>query len=113
MKDQARATREDTRIRCLLGMLGTDIHTKGIRTLAHLLRNEGVEVIYIGSHNTCEAMVQAMIDEDVDVVGVSYSSANYLDYTRQLIEAMKEQGVENDVAVMVGGLIHDEDVAGA
>lgn len=100
---------QGTRIRCLLGMLGTDIHTKGIRTLAHLLRNEGIEVIYIGSHNTCEGMVQAMIDEDVSVVGLSFSSSNYVNYTRQLIETMKEQGIDKDVAVMVGGLIHDED----
>lgn len=108
MNSQSRASKEEKTIRCLLGMLGTDVHTKGIRTLAHLLRNEGIEVIYIGNHNTCEGMVQAMIDEDVDIAGVSYSSPNYLDYSRKLTDLIVEKGI-GDVPVMVGGLIHEED----
>jgi methylmalonyl-CoA mutase, C-terminal domain len=109
MKSQSQSqTGQSRRIRCLLGMLGTDVHTKGIRTLAHLLRNEGIEVIYLGNHNTCEGMVQAMVDEDVDIVGLSFSSPNYVGYTRQLVDVMKQEGVE-DIPVMLGGLIHEED----
>ena len=99
---------EQANIRCLLGMLGTDVHNKGIRTLAQMLRDRGIEVIYVGEHNTCEGMTQAIVAEDADLVGVSYSSSNYLDYTRQLIETMQRQGV-GDVPVMLGGLIHPED----
>ncbi len=99
---------EHGNIRCLLGMLGTDVHSKGIRSLAQMLRDRGIEVIYVGEHNTCEGMTQAIIAEDADLVGVSYSSSNYLDYTRQLIETMQRQGV-GDVPVMLGGLIHPED----
>ena len=95
-------------VRCLLGMLGTDVHSKGIRTLAQLLRDRGIEVIYIGEHNTCEGMTQAIIAEDPDLVGLSFSSSNYLDYTEQLIATMREQDV-TDVPVMLGGLIHPED----
>jgi methylmalonyl-CoA mutase C-terminal domain/subunit len=95
-------------IRCLLGMLGTDVHTKGIRTLAQLLRDRGVEVIYLGEHNTAEGMVNAILAEDVDVVGLSFSTATYVHYTRVLIEAMKAAGVD-DVPVMLGGLIHRDD----
>lgn len=95
-------------IRCLLGMLGTDVHSKGIRTLAQMLRDGGIEVIYIGEHNTCEGMTQAIIAEDADLVGLSFSSSNYLDYTEQLITTMREQDV-GDVPVMLGGLIHPED----
>lgn len=95
-------------IRCLLGMLGTDVHSKGIRTLAQMLRDRGIEVIYIGEHNTCEGMTQAIIAEDADIVGLSFSSSNYLDYTKQLIATMREQDV-GDVPVMLGGLIHPED----
>ena len=95
-------------IRCLLGMLGTDVHSKGIRTLAQMLRDRGIEVIYIGEHNTCEGMTQAVIAEDADLVGLSFSSSNYLDYTQQLIDTMRAQDV-GDVPIMLGGLIHPED----
>jgi methylmalonyl-CoA mutase, C-terminal domain len=96
------------RIRCILAMLGTDVHSKGIRTLARLLRDHGVEVIYLGEHNTAEGIVNAVIAEDADVVGLSYSTATYLHYTRQLLDTMKAAGLD-DVPVMLGGLIHPED----
>ncbi|MYH16613.1 MAG: methylmalonyl-CoA mutase, partial [Gammaproteobacteria bacterium] len=51
---------EEPRIRCLLGMLGTDVHSKGVRTLAQLLRDAGIEVIYIGEHNTVPGMVRTL-----------------------------------------------------
>lgn len=91
-------------------MLGTDVHNKGIRTLAQVLRDAGIEVIYIGEHNTISGMVQALIAEDADVLGVSFSSSNYLDYAAQLVTEMREQGVD-DVPVMLGGLLHQEDHA--
>jgi len=95
-------------VRCLLGMLGTDVHSKGIRTLAQILRDAGIEVIYIGEHNTVEGMARAVVDEDADIVGVSFSSAAYIEYTRQLIAAMKRLGA-GDVPVMLGGIIHPDD----
>lgn len=98
----------DTPIRCLLAMLGTDVHSKGIRTLARLLRDEGVEVIYLGEHNTAEGIVNAVVAEDADVVGLSYSTATYLHYTQQVMDRMREADLA-DVPVMLGGLIHPED----
>ena len=98
------------KIRCLLGMLGTDVHTKGIRTLAQLLRDRGVEVIYLGEHNTCEGMVNALLAEDADILGVSFSSSAYVEYLEQLTTLMKQKGVA-DVPVMVGGLVHSDDHA--
>lgn len=95
-------------VRCLLGMLGTDVHSKGIRTLAQILRDAGIEVIYIGEHNSVEGMARAVVDEDADIVGLSFSSAAYVEYTRQLIEAMRLKNV-SDVPVMVGGIIHPDD----
>lgn len=94
-------------IRCVLGMLGVDCHTKGLRTLARLLRDRGVEVIYVGEHNSAEGMAAAVLDEDADVVGVSFSTSTYLHHTAALIEAMGKAGVD-DVPVMVGGLIHPD-----
>src|SRR5262245_43621873 len=95
-------------IRCLLAMLGTDVHSKGIRTLAQLLRDRGVEVIYLGEHNTAEGVINALIAEDADLVGLSYSTATYLHYTRDLMQKMRAAGV-GDVPVMLGGLIHEDD----
>ncbi len=99
-----------SKIRCLLGMLGTDVHSKGIRTLAQLLRDLGIEVIYLGEHNTPEGFINAIIAEDVDAVGLSFSTATYLHYTRELLNKMREAGL-GEVAVMIGGLIHPEDEA--
>jgi methylmalonyl-CoA mutase C-terminal domain/subunit len=96
------------KIRCLLAMLGTDVHNKGIRTLAQLLRDLGVEVIYLGEHNTVDGLVNAVIAEDVDVVGLSFSTATYMHYTQDLINTMRDAGV-GDVPIMLGGLIHKDD----
>jgi methylmalonyl-CoA mutase C-terminal domain/subunit len=96
------------RIRCLLGMLGTDVHSKGIRTLAQLLRDRGVEVIYLGEHNTAAGMVNAMLAEDVDVVGLSFSTSTYVHYTRDFLEKMSSAGID-DIPLMLGGLIHRDD----
>ena len=98
----------DSPIRCILAMLGTDVHSKGIRTLARLFRDHGVEVIYLGEHNTADGIVNAVIAEDADVVGLSYSTGTYLHYTRDLMEKMRAADVD-DVPVMLGGLIHPED----
>lgn len=95
-------------VRVLLGMLGTDVHSKGIRTLALLLRDAGFEVIYLGEHNSPQGMAKAASMEDVDVVGVSFSSGAYVHYTQLLAEAMRNDGLE-DIALMVGGLVHPDD----
>lgn len=99
---------ELTGLRCLLGMLGLDVHSKGIRTLGGLLRDHGAEVIYLGEHNSPEGLARAAADEDVDVIGLSYSTTTYLAHTPALIEALAAVGV-SDIPVMVGGIIHADD----
>lgn len=97
-------------VRCLLGMLGTDIHSKGIRTLARILDDAGgVEVIYIGEHNSVDGMAEAVRESGAAIVGVSFSSSAYVEYTRRLIAAMKAAGVGH-VPVMIGGMVHPDDV---
>ncbi|MFA5631442.1 MAG: cobalamin-dependent protein [Porticoccaceae bacterium] len=96
------------KIRCMLAMLGTDVHSKGIRTLAQVLRDEGVEVIYLGEHNTAESLINAILSEDPDVLGLSFSTSTYIHYTRDLLDKMRAAGV-GDVPVMLGGLIHPDD----
>ncbi len=97
-------------IRCLLGMLGADVHSNGVRTLARRLRDRGIEVVYVGEHNTVRAMVETAAAEDVDVVGVSFWNPGYLPASRALVEELASAGLD-DVTVMVGGLIHADDVA--
>jgi methylmalonyl-CoA mutase C-terminal domain/subunit len=97
-----------SKVRCVLGMLGTDVHSKGIRTLSRIFRDAGVEVIYLGEHNTCEGFAATVAAEDADLVGLSFSTASYMVYIRQFMAAMEAAGVA-DVPVMVGGLIHPED----
>ncbi|WP_340268498.1 cobalamin B12-binding domain-containing protein [Sphingobium mellinum] len=97
-------------VRCMLGMLGTDVHSKGIRTLARLLDEAGgIDVDYIGEHNSVEGMASAVAERKADIVGLSFSSAAYVEYTRQLIDAMKARGVGH-VPVILGGIIHPDDV---
>ena len=98
------------RIRVLLGMLGVDVHSRGLRTIARLLRDAGVEVIYLGEHNSAEGMAVAAVAEDVDAIGVSFSVSTYTHYVAQLMSELARVGAE-DIPVMVGGLIHPEDVA--
>lgn len=104
------STRERVAVRCLLGMLGVDVHNKGLRTLARMLRDQGVEVIYIGEHNSAEGMARAAAMEDVDVIGVSFSTSTYLGHVEALMEALRDIGSPN-ASVMVGGLIHRDDEA--
>lgn len=100
--------RELNGLRCMLGMLGVDVHNKGIRTLGGLLRDRGAEIVYVGEHNSAAGMAAAAADEDVDVIGLSYSTTTYLAHTPALLEQLTEQGI-GDVPVMVGGLIHADD----
>lgn len=98
----------DHKTRCLLGMLGTDVHSKGLRIIAQYLRDEGFEVIYAGEHHTVDSLVSAALQEDVDLIGLSFSSTAYVDYTLQVVQALRERGAD-DIAVMIGGQIHPDD----
>jgi methylmalonyl-CoA mutase, C-terminal domain len=95
-------------VRCVLGMLGTDAHTKGIRTLSRIFRDAGIEVVYLGEHNTYEQFAASVAAEDADLAGVSFSTAGYVKHVAALMRAMADAGVA-DVPVMVGGLIHADD----
>lgn len=95
-------------VRCVLGMLGTDVHSKGIRTLARHFRDAGIEVVYLGEHNTPEGFASAVAAEDGHLVGLSFSTASYLHYVGELMKALSAAGLA-DVPVMVGGLIHADD----
>lgn len=96
------------KVRAVLGMLGVDVHSRGLRTVARLLRDAGVEVIYLGEHNSAAGMAAAAVTEDADVIGVSFSVSTYIHYVTDLMAELRKAGGE-DIPVMVGGLIHPED----
>ncbi|EFC79753.1 cobalamin B12-binding domain-containing protein [Parafrankia sp. EUN1f] len=96
-------------IRCVLGMVGSDKHNKGIRLIARIFRDHGLEVVYIGEHNTSQRIASVAVSEDADFVGVSFSNGNYVPRVKELLGALAEAGGA-DIGLVVGGLIHPEDL---
>jgi methylmalonyl-CoA mutase C-terminal domain/subunit len=100
---------EDKRkIRVLMGKLGLDCHDTGISTFAHLFREQGFEVVYMGLHNTAEEIYESAIQEGVDVIGVSFLSGQHLPHMRKLMKLIKEK---DGFMVIVGGVIPKADIA--
>jgi methylmalonyl-CoA mutase C-terminal domain/subunit len=100
---------QDRNIRVLMAKPGLDGHERGARVLAYGLRDEGFEVIYTGLRQTPDQIAAAVIQEDVDVVGLSILSGAHLAMAGKVIEKLKGQRVK-DVLVMVGGVIPEEDI---
>ncbi len=96
------------RIRVLLAKPGLDGHDRGIKVIARALRDAGMEVIYLGIRNTPEQIVEAAIQEDVDVIGLSILSGSHMYHVPRVLELLKQKGAE-DIAVISGGIIPDED----
>lgn len=100
--------RRNSPIRVLIAKAGLDGHERGARVLSLMLRDEGMEVIYTGIRQTIESIVQVAIQEDVDVVGLSsLAGAHYLSV--EIVNQLKKKGMD-DVLVIVGGIIPDEDI---
>ena len=97
------------KIRVIVSKVGLDGHDRGAKVVAALLREAGMEVVYLGMYQTPEGIVQAAIDEDVDVIGVSYLSGEHLVYTPKIVEEMKKNRLE-DVLFLVGGSFPPEDI---
>ena len=93
----------------MLAKPGLDGHERGARVLAYGLRDEGFEVIYTGLRQTPDQIVAAVIQEDVDVVGLSILSGAHLALVAKVIEKLKGQRIK-DVLVLVGGVIPEEDI---
>jgi len=100
---------QDRNIRVLMAKPGLDGHERGARVLAYGLRDEGFEVIYTGLRQTPDQIAAAVIQEDVDVVGLSILSGAHLAMAGKVIEKLKGQRIK-DVLVLVGGVIPEEDI---
>ena len=95
---------ERRKIRALIAKVGLDGHDRGAKIVAHTLRDSGMEVIYTGIRQTVDQVVNAAIEEDVDVLGLSFLAGDHLVLIPKVIRGLKEKGVE-DVMVLVGGII--------
>ncbi len=98
-------------IRVLVAKVGLDGHDRGAKVVARTLRDGGMDVIYTGLHRTPEEVVAAALEEDVDVVGISILSGAHLTLLPRIMTLLAEAGAD-DIAVVVGGVIPDEDVPG-
>ncbi len=99
----------ERRYRVVVAKPGLDGHDRGAKVIARALRDAGFEVIYTGLHQTAEQVVQTVIQEDADALGLSLLSGAHLTLIPRIIEGLKEQGA-NDVVVVVGGIIPDADI---
>jgi len=97
-------------IRVLVAKPGLDGHDRGAKVVARALRDAGMEVIYLGLHQSPEQVVQAAIDEDVDVVGLSVLSGAHMTIFPKVVELLKERGA-SDIKVVGGGVIPQDDIA--
>jgi methylmalonyl-CoA mutase C-terminal domain/subunit len=98
------------RIRVLLAKPGLDGHDRGAKVVARALRDAGMEVIYTGIRQTPEMIVEAAVQEDVDVIGLSILSGAHLELFPSIIEGLRKKGRE-DVLVIAGGIIPEDDIA--
>jgi len=100
----------EKRIRVLVAKPGLDGHDRGAKVVARALRDAGMEVIYTGLHQTPEAIVEAALQEDVDVVGLSILSGAHMTMFPRVRELLREKGAEH-VLITGGGILPEDDVA--
>ncbi len=101
----------DRRIRVLVAKPGLDGHDRGAKIVARALRDAGMEVIYTGLRQTPEQIVSAALQEDVDAIGISILSGAHNTIVPRICELLRQEGL-NDVLLLVGGIVPDEDIPG-
>ena len=99
----------DRKIRVLVAKPGLDGHDRGAKVIARALRDAGMEVIYTGLRQTPEMIVNASLQEDVDVIGLSILSGAHNAIVPRVMDLLKQNQME-DVLLLVGGIIPDQDV---
>jgi methylmalonyl-CoA mutase C-terminal domain/subunit len=100
---------DQRKIRVVVAKPGLDGHDRGAKIIARALRDAGMEVIYTGLHQTPEQIVETVIQEDADAVGLSILSGAHMTLVPRIMELMRAEGID-DVLVTVGGTIPAEDI---
>jgi len=98
-------------IRCLVAKVGLDGHDRGAHVIARALRDAGFEVVYSGLHRSPDEVVQAAVQEDVDVVGISLLSGAHKTLVPKILDGLREYDAFDDRLVLVGGIVPDDDKA--
>jgi methylmalonyl-CoA mutase C-terminal domain/subunit len=97
------------KIRVIVAKPGLDGHDRGAKVIARAFRDAGFEVIYTGLRQTPEQVVNAALQEDADVIGLSVLSGAHMTLCPRIMELMKKEGLD-DVLVLIGGIIPDQDI---
>jgi len=100
-------TKTDT-IRVIIAKVGLDGHDRGVKIVARALRDAGMDVIYTGLHRTAEEVVDAAVQEDVDVLGVSLLSGAHMTIFPKILQLLKQKKA-SDILVIGGGVMPDEE----
>ena len=100
---------EERTVRCLVAKVGLDGHDRGAHVIARAFRDAGFEVVYSGLHRAPEEIVQAAVQEDFDVLGISILSGAHNTLVPKVIAGLKEYGAFEDTLVLVGGIVPDDD----
>ena len=98
------------KIRILLAKPGLDGHDRGVKVVARALRDAGMEVIYTGLHKSSEQIVEAALQEDVDVIGLSSLSGAHMALFPRIMELLEKNKMIDDTLVIAGGIIPDIDI---
>ena len=98
----------DRQYRVILAKLGLDGHDRGIKVVARILRDAGMEVIYLGLRQTTSSIIAAVEEEDADAIGLSMHNAGHLTLGPKMLEAINEAGL--NLPLIIGGIVPDEDV---
>ena len=108
MSQPAAAAGNATTIRVVLAKLGLDGHDRGLKVVARMLRDAGMEVIYLGLRQTTDTVIAAAEQEDADVIGLSMHNAGHLALAPRILQALADAAL--DVPVIIGGIVPEADV---
>jgi methylmalonyl-CoA mutase C-terminal domain/subunit len=97
------------KIKVITGKIGLDDHYRGIISVTETLRNAGMEVVYMGAGQRFDSMVKATIQEDADVIGLSFLCGGHVEIMRRFMSMLKDNNLDH-VLVIVGGVIPDQDI---
>lgn len=97
------------KMRVLTAKPGLDGHDLGVKIVSRALRDAGMEVIYLGRHQTPAAIVSAAVEEDVDIIGLSILSGAHIALCSKVMKGLRERGASN-IKVVVGGFVPEQDI---
>ena len=102
--------KSEARIKVLLSKVGLDCHEVGIKVVASALRDAGMEVVYLGTYQTPEKIAESAVQEDADVIGLSFHAPIYFTVVSKMLNLLKQKSAEH-IPIVVGGVIPHLDIA--